>query len=158
MKVICAIDYFNFFTEDALTVKLLKTIILISLAAIAIASFSYLLYMQFRPIGSYPNYDFRVQSTLRNAATAQEAFYVDNQKYTPLIKELTGKEYGLFLNEGEVVQVIYAGEDHYKLVAFHEKGSKAYCIDGPAGSVKRIPRKEALSMAEEATYKIRTTE
>lgn len=81
------------------------------------------------------SYNSTAQADLRNAATAQEAYYVDNQTYTDSIERLTGHTYGLYLSEGVKVNIEYANKEHYLMVAFHDKGNKKYKIEGPGGEI-----------------------
>lgn len=85
---------------------------------------------------------------LRNATTAQEAFFVDNQRYASLIEALVGPSYGLYLYEGVEIYVISADEDRYRMVAFHEKGDKATLVLGPGGTIEMIPKADAVLMTE----------
>ena len=97
------------------------------LAAIAIPQFS-----AYRT----RSYNAAAQADLRNAATAQEAYYVDNATYCDSIEELEGSYYGLFISEGVTVQIISADEYHYHLIAFHDSGDRKYQISGPGGMIE----------------------
>ena len=80
--------------------------------------------------------DDLAQSNLRNAAVAEEAYWVDYNAYTDSIKKLEGKAYGLYIAEGVTLQIISADNDRYKIIAFHEQGNKKYQISGPGGYVE----------------------
>ena len=82
------------------------------------------------------SYNAAAQADLRNTATAQEAYFVDNDTYTDSIEELKGSTYGLYLSENVTIEIISAGTDHYKMVAYHEKGTQAYQLIGPGGTVE----------------------
>ncbi len=82
------------------------------------------------------SYNSAAQADLRNAATAQEAYYVDNSTYTDSIENLEGAKYGLFISQGVTVQIISAGKDHYQMIAFHESGNKKYQLTGPGGTLE----------------------
>ncbi|OQX66084.1 MAG: hypothetical protein B5M55_01365 [Desulfococcus sp. 4484_242] len=89
------------------------------LAAIAIPQFS-----------SYRKRAFNsaAQSDLKNAATAEEAYYVDNQTY--------GANANLDLNTSENVTLTATGDGNtYKIVAYHSKGDKTYTLTGPGGTI-----------------------
>ncbi len=60
------------------------------LAAIAIPQFS-----AYR----IRSYNAAANSDLRNACTAQEAYYVDEQTYANAIGDITGSAYGLYTSE-----------------------------------------------------------
>ena len=89
------------------------------LAAIAIPQFS-----------SYRKRAFNsaAQSDLKNTATAQEAYYVDNQAYTT--------HGNLTLNTSENVTLTASGDtDNYTITAYHSSGDKTYTLTGPGGSI-----------------------
>jgi type IV pilus assembly protein PilA len=95
------------------------------LAAIAIPQFS-----AYRK----RSYNAAAQSDLRNAATAQEAYYVDEETYTSDISLLVGT-YGLYTSE-KVKFISVAGDvTSYKMYAYHTSGDKTYSIKGPGGSI-----------------------
>jgi len=95
------------------------------LAAIAIPQFS--AYRQ-------RAYNSSANSDLKNAATAQEAYYVDNESYTSTIGNLIGT-YGLYTSE-KVVFLSMAGDiTSYTMKAYHTSGNVTYSIKGPGGSV-----------------------
>jgi type IV pilus assembly protein PilA len=98
------------------------------LAAIAIPQFS--AYRK-RAYNSSANAD------LRNACTAQEAYFVDKSTYTNLIADLTG-DYGLYLSTN--VQFLPAANqrgsiDSYHMEAYHTSGDVTYSVTGPGGSI-----------------------
>jgi type IV pilus assembly protein PilA len=95
------------------------------LAAIAIPQFS-----AYRK-RSYNSAD---QSDLRNAATAQEAYYVDEETYTSTIGNLVGT-YGLFTSEKVVFYSVAGDDTSYTMRAYHTSGDKTYSIHGPGGSI-----------------------
>lgn len=95
------------------------------------------------------------QADLRNAATAQEAYYIDHQLYSRSMDALVGIVYGLYLSEGVVIDVISAGEDHYQMVSYHRDGNRFYMIHGPGGGVQNITRAE-VRLVDVATGKIRS--
>ncbi|MFC1580543.1 type IV pilin protein [Thermodesulfobacteriota bacterium] len=96
------------------------------LAAIAIPQFT-----------AYRNRSFNAaaQSDIRNAATAQEAYYVENRCYSPLLASLLGTNYGLY-NISENVNVdVAGGSQSYSLTAYHSSGSRTFNIQGPGGVI-----------------------
>lgn len=87
--------------------------------------------------------DSIAQSDLRNAATAQEAYYVDNEAYADSIEKLTGKNrhgysYGLIISDGVTIKIISADKEHYHMISYHEKGENKYEVKGPRGRVTLI--------------------
>jgi len=96
------------------------------LAAIAIPQFS-----AYRK----RSYNAGANADLRNAATAQEAYYVDESTYSQAVNRLEGESYGLFTTDDVTVGVVSADFDGYTMTAFHSSGDKTYSLAGPGGSV-----------------------
>jgi len=89
------------------------------LAAIAIPQFS-----------SYRKraYNSAAESDLKNAATAEEAYFVDNQEY--------GTQDNLALNTSENVALTASGNSEgYTIIAYHGSGDKTYTLTGPGGTI-----------------------
>lgn len=80
-------------------------------------------------------WNYLTLNILRNAAYAQEGYWVDNQTYTDSIEKLEGA-YGLHINEGLTLRIISADKDQYHMIASHEQGDKMYQINGPGGYVE----------------------
>lgn len=80
------------------------------------------------------NYNQIVQSDLHNAATAQEAYFVDNSTYADSIDKLIGSGW-LYLSEGVSISVIAADYDKYVMKGSHIKSDKTYIISGPGGTI-----------------------
>lgn len=98
------------------------------LAAIAIPQFS-----AYRK----RSYDSAAQADLRNAATAQEAYYVDNSIYTITAATLVGATYGLYTSAGVVFGITSAGTFDYVMTATHPSGNNNFIIRGPGGSISK---------------------
>jgi Tfp pilus assembly protein PilE len=98
------------------------------LAAIAIPQFS-----AYRT----RSYNSAAQADLRNAATAQEAFYVDNSRYCETNTLLTGSTYGLYTSD-QVVFTITGADTSYVMTAVHPSGNHTYIIRGPGGSISEM--------------------
>lgn len=69
---------------------------------------------------------------VRNAASAQEAYYVDYQAYATGSGGLA--VYGLSSTE-DVTLTISADSDAYTLVSYHGSGDKTYTLTGPGGAL-----------------------
>jgi type IV pilus assembly protein PilA len=96
------------------------------LAAIAIPQFS-----AYR----MRSYNSAAESDLRNAATAQEAYYVDHQTYVAAPQtNLIGQTYGLYTSQNVAMDGA-ADATHYTMTAFHSSGNKTYTLIGPGGSI-----------------------
>ena len=95
------------------------------LAAIAIPQFS-----AYRT----RSYNAAAEADLRNAATAQEAYYVDNQTYVANPPSLIGSTYGFYTSQNVSVAGGAAAQQ-YTMTAYHSSGNKTYTLIGPGGSV-----------------------
>jgi Tfp pilus assembly protein PilE len=82
------------------------------------------------------SYDAAANADLRNAATAQEAYFVDHAKYANSIDSLTGGNYGLYLSDDVEITVLNANDSLCTMIAFHKRGSKKYLVTCPDGTVQ----------------------
>ena len=89
------------------------------------------------------SYNASAQADLRNAATAQEGFYVDNGTYTDSIEKLENN-YGLIISQDVVLQITNGNEDGYTMESFHKKGNKIYSFTGPGGTIESYDKDENL--------------
>jgi len=96
------------------------------LAAIAIPQFSA---YRTRAYNSSANAD------LRNACTAQEAYYVDNSTYTSTTSKLIGASYGLYMSNKVRFSTCNGDITSYTMKAYHTSGDITYSVKGPGGSV-----------------------
>ena len=96
------------------------------LAAIAIPQFS-----AYRT----RSYNSAANSDIRNACTAQEAYYVDEQSYSDALGQITGSAYGLYTSENVTMTVMGALAQGYTMEAYHSSGNKTWSVAGPGGSV-----------------------
>ena len=96
------------------------------LAAIAIPQFS-----AYRT----RSYNAAAEADLRNAATAQEAYYVDTQTYVlDPQTNLIGSTYGFYTSQNVFVDGD-AATQQYTMTAYHSSGSKTFTLIGPGGSI-----------------------
>ena len=72
---------------------------------------------------------------IRNAATAQEAYFVDNQDYATAVGTITGTTYGLWLSKNVTMTIIAGTTSGYNITSKHGSGNKYYTLAGPGGSV-----------------------
>jgi prepilin-type N-terminal cleavage/methylation domain-containing protein len=119
---------FNKSNEKGFTlIELMIVIAIIGiLAAIAIPQFS-----AYRT----RSYNSAAQADLRNAATAQEAYYVDEQTYCSSTSTLIGGTYGLFLSENVTLNMSSVTSTGYTMTAWHSSGDNSYTITGPGGTI-----------------------
>jgi len=80
------------------------------------------------------SYNASAQSDLRNAATAQEAYFAEYEAYVSDLTYLTGTTYGLYTTEGVILSGT-AGSDRYTMTAYHPIGDRTYRLSGPGGSI-----------------------
>jgi prepilin-type N-terminal cleavage/methylation domain-containing protein len=70
-------------------------------------------------------YDSQSQSDLRNAAVAQEAYFLDHERYSAEVAALPGH-----VQSADVVMNISAADEQsWAGVAFHPRGTKTFCFD-----------------------------
>jgi len=81
------------------------------------------------------SYNTAATSDLKNAAIAQEAYYVDNRRYTNTISNLTASPYNLFISQRINIAVSSATNEAYLMTAYHSTGNKTYTLSGPGGSI-----------------------
>ncbi len=96
------------------------------LAAIAIPQFSAYRIRSFHAAA---------KADLRNAATAQEAYFVDNQIYSGAKAQLLGATYGFYESQNVNVAVLGTSTTGYTMTSFHLRGTKTYTLVGPGGSL-----------------------
>ena len=85
--------------------------------------------------GGIISVDDLVKTILRNAATAQEAYRVDNKTYSDSIDKLE-ENYGLHIYQDITLQIISADENRFHIIAFYKQGNKKYQIRGPGGRIE----------------------
>jgi hypothetical protein len=81
------------------------------------------------------SYNAAAQADLRNAMTAQIGYYVDNGEYSASLDNLVG-EYGLSMNQGVTLEILYADDRTYQMRSFHKSGSELYQVEGPGGMIE----------------------
>jgi prepilin-type N-terminal cleavage/methylation domain-containing protein len=113
--------------EGFTLVELMIVIAIIAiLAAIAIPQLS---------VYRTKSYNTAAVSDLKNAAIAQEAYYVDNRLYTNSITNLNTNPYDLHISQGVNLAVSSANNEAYLMTAYHSAGNKTYTLSGPGGSI-----------------------
>jgi len=95
------------------------------LAAIAIPQFS-----AYRT----RSYNSAAQSDLRNLATAQEAYFVDENTYGNDVTVLANGTYG-YQQSGSVTVLSVGTNTGYTITAYHATGDKTYTMAGPGGTI-----------------------
>ena len=77
------------------------------------------------------------QADLRNSATAQEAYFVDEQTYCGTTGILIGNTYGLFLSDNVTFTIRNDSDTTYSMRTRHASGDQTYIIKGPGGSISQ---------------------
>jgi type IV pilus assembly protein PilA len=72
---------------------------------------------------------------LRNAATAQESYFADNQAYCSVVGDLTGSTYGLYLSDNVTLAISEATTSGYTMTSTHSSGDQTYTLSGPGGHI-----------------------
>jgi hypothetical protein len=85
-------------------------------------------------------YNAIAYNTLNQAISAQEAYFIDNGKYTDSIEELSTQKYGCTIPKGVVLKIIYADDKRYIMESVHEKGNKKYVINRLEEKIKELPK------------------
>ena len=88
------------------------------------------------------SYNLTAKSDLKNAMSAQESYYKDNNTYADSIDKLIGKPAGLHLRKGVTVKVVSGNATYYKMLSFHGKGDNQYVATGPEGKIEEIQLKK----------------
>ena len=83
------------------------------------------------------SFNSTAEADLRNAATAQEAYFVDNQEYCGPVATLTGSTYGLYLSDNVTLAITAATTSGYTMTASHSSGDKTYTLSGPGGTLTK---------------------
>jgi type IV pilus assembly protein PilA len=96
------------------------------LAAIAIPQFSL-----------YRNraWNSAAEADLRNAATAQEAYYTDHSTYAQNFANIIDATYGLYTSAGVNVAIAAANVFGYTMISYHTNGDRTYSLAGPGGAI-----------------------
>jgi type IV pilus assembly protein PilA len=99
------------------------------LSAIAIPQFS---------LHRTRSFNAAAQADLRNAATAQEAYFMDHGIYCSVTTNLISPTYMLFFSRGVSLTIVAASTDAFGYVmrARHESGDTTFSVSGPDGSIE----------------------
>ena len=78
--------------------------------------------------------DELAKSVLRNAAKAQELYYLDMNTYTGRTRDLTSRGYTPV--EGVTLYIIARNNSQYTMTAVHTSGTKTWTLTGPGGNIQ----------------------
>ena len=94
------------------------------LAAIAIPQFS---------VYRKRSYNAAAMTDMRSAATAQEAYYIENGRYAGSFANLTlAPDFG---TSPYVTLSVQAEQSRYTMISYHTSGNKTYTLIGPGGTI-----------------------
>jgi TM2 domain-containing membrane protein YozV/Tfp pilus assembly protein PilE len=85
------------------------------------------------------SYNAAAWADLRNAAEAQEAYFLEHKRYADSIEALIGVD-GLCVSRDVRVDVQSLDDKSYMIVAHHESGNKIYMVIGPNGRIQASPK------------------
>jgi prepilin-type N-terminal cleavage/methylation domain-containing protein len=74
------------------------------------------------------------RADLRNAAIAQEAYYLDMNTYTARISDLTSR--GYTPKDGVTTTIIVHNNSGYTMTTVHTSGTKTWTLTGPGGNIQ----------------------
>ncbi len=85
------------------------------------------------------SYNSSAQADLMNAATAQEAYFVDEQTYCTATGTLIGATYGLYMSENVLLTIVAASTDadSYVMRTRNSSGDATFLISGPGGTIAK---------------------
>jgi prepilin-type N-terminal cleavage/methylation domain-containing protein len=83
------------------------------------------------------SFNATAEADIRNAATAQEAYFVDNQDYAQNAATITGATYGFYASDNVTLTVTAATTSGYTMTSSHSSGNKTYTLSGPGGSITK---------------------
>ena len=81
------------------------------------------------------SYNSASQADIKNAATAQEAYYIDFDGYATAWGQLTGSSGGFYKTDNVNMTVSNVTQNSYRITAFHMAGNKTFTLDGPGGTI-----------------------
>ena len=82
-------------------------------------------------------YNASANADLRNLATAQEAYFVDEQIYCSSVAQLV-LSYGAITSKNVTMTINSNNTTLYNMISVHSSGDATYLISGPGGIVGKI--------------------
>jgi type IV pilus assembly protein PilA len=76
-------------------------------------------------------------SDMRNAATAQEAYFVDESTYCSTAATLTAS-YRLYLSPDVAFHIDLGNAQSYTMRSWHTSGDASFILRGPGGSISKM--------------------
>jgi len=83
------------------------------------------------------SYNASANADLRNLATAQEAYFVDEQVYCSSVTALVNN-YGAITSRNVALTINSNTITYYNMEGVHSSGDATYSIRGPGGSVEKM--------------------
>jgi len=75
------------------------------------------------------------QEALRNAAHAQDLYFIQNQTYAEDLEALKGEAFGFQPDSKVAIEIIRGDHEGYTIAASHSRGTKTYILSGPGGEI-----------------------
>ena len=75
------------------------------------------------------------KADLRNAATAQEAYFVDNSIYADDIALIQNTSFGFFQSRDVTTAITAGNTTVYTMTSLHSSGDATYTLVGPGGII-----------------------
>ena len=75
------------------------------------------------------------KADLRNAATAQEAYFVDNSTYAGNIALIQNTSFGFFQSRDVATAITAGNTTAYTMTSTHSSGDVTYTLAGPGGII-----------------------
>ena len=75
------------------------------------------------------------QSDLRNAVTAQEAYFLKNRIYAGSVESLEDASYGLYMSGNVSITVLVGDATGYTMQSYHGSGDKTWIMGRPRGAM-----------------------
>ena len=108
---------------------LIELIIVIAIVGI-LATIAIQIFSHFRSTSN----DITAKADLKNACTAQEAYYMDYDIYADNLADLQVDPYSFGTSKNVTITV--AGDaDSYTMTSFHINGNKTWTVTGPGGTI-----------------------
>ena len=74
-------------------------------------------------------------SDLKNAAIAQEAYYIDHTTYSGNVAALQAPPYNLPISKNVNVDITSADDMGYRMTSVHTSSGKVFSLTGPGGPI-----------------------
>ena len=84
------------------------------------------------------SYNSAAQADLRNAATAQEAYFIDEDVYCDTAATLSGATWGFYTSNNVLFNIASANITAYVMTTRNSSGDTTYIMRGPGGTISAL--------------------